>query len=78
MISNWKKTLIGGSFTFASYGIALWAMTHAPVALVAALRETSILFDAIFSALILKERITRVRGFSVLMIVAGAIAIKMS
>mgnify|MGYP001165615410 CR=1 FL=1 len=78
MIGNWKKTLIGGSFTFASYGIALWVMTHAPVALVAALRESSILFGTVFSALILKERITRVRGLSVLMIVAGAAAIKMS
>lgn len=78
MIRNWKKTLIGGSFTFASYGIALWGMTHAPVALVAALRETSILFGTVFSAVFLKERITGVRGLSVLLIVAGAFAIKMS
>jgi len=78
MIRNWKKTLIGGSFTFASYGIALWAMTQAPVALVAALRESSILFGTVFSAVILKERITPVRGLSIILIVAGAVAIKMS
>lgn len=78
MIQNWGKSLIGGSFTFASYGIALWAMTYAPVALVAALRETSILFGTIFSVAILKERVTPVRGLSIIMIVAGAIAIKMS
>jgi len=78
MIKNWKKSLIGGSFTFASYGIALWAMTLAPVALVAALRETSIFFGTIFSAVILKERVTRIRGLSIIMIVAGAIAIKLS
>ena len=78
MIKNWKKSLIGGTFTFASYGIALWAMTYAPVALVAALRETSIFFGTILSAVILKERITWVRGLSIIMIVAGAIAIKMS
>ena len=41
-----------------SYGLALWAMTLAPVALVAALRETSILFATVISALMLKERIT--------------------
>ncbi len=78
ILKNWKQSLIGGSFTFASYGIALWAMTHAPVALVAALRETSVFFGTIFSALILKERVTPVRILSILLIVAGAIAIKMS
>ncbi|PKN17276.1 MAG: EamA family transporter [Deltaproteobacteria bacterium HGW-Deltaproteobacteria-6] len=78
IIKNWKKSLIGGSFTFASYGIALWAMTYAPVALVAALREASILFGTIFSVLILKERVTPVRILSIIMIVAGAVAIKMS
>ena len=78
MAKDWKKSLIGGACTFGSYGIALWAMTLAPVALVAALRETSIFFGTIFSVFILKERITLVRGMSIAFIVAGAIAIKMS
>ena len=78
MAKDWGKSLIGGVFTFASYGIALWAMTRAPVALVAALRETSILFGTVFSVFILKERITWIRGLSIALIVAGAIAIKMS
>ena len=78
MAKDWKKSIIGGACTFASYGIALWAMTLAPVALVAALRETSILFGMVFSVFILKERITWIRGLSIALIVAGAIAIKMS
>jgi drug/metabolite transporter (DMT)-like permease len=78
MAKNWEKSLIGGTCTFASYGIALWAMTLSPVALVAALRETSILFGTVFSVFILKERITRIRGLSIVLIFAGAIAIKMS
>lgn len=78
ILKNWKKSLIGGSLTFASYGIALWVMTQAPVALVAALRETSILFGTVFSSLILKERVTPVRVLSVILIVAGAIAIKIA
>jgi drug/metabolite transporter (DMT)-like permease len=78
MAKDWKKSLIGGACTFGSYGIALWAMTLAPVALVAALRETSIFFGTIFSVFILRERITLVRGMSIAFIVAGAIAIKMS
>ena len=78
MAKDWKKSLIGGAFTFASYGIALWAMTLASVALVAALRETSILFGTVFSVFILRERITWIRGLSIALIIAGAIAIKMS
>jgi drug/metabolite transporter (DMT)-like permease len=78
MAKDWKKSLIGGACTFGSYGIALWAMTLAPVALVAALRETSIFFGTIFSVFILKERINWIRGLSITLIVAGAIAIKMS
>ena len=78
MAKDWKKSIIGGAFTFASYSIALWAMTVAPVALVAALRETSILFGTVLSVFILKERITWIRGLSIILIVAGAIAIKMS
>jgi drug/metabolite transporter (DMT)-like permease len=75
---DWKKSVIGGACTFASYGIALWAMTFSPVALVAALRETSILFGTVFSVFILKERITWIRGLSIVLIAAGAIAIKVS
>jgi len=78
MAKGWKKSMIGGAFTFASYSIALWAMTLAPVALVAALRETSILFGTVFSVFILKERITWIRGLSIGLIVAGTIVIKMS
>ncbi|RPH86043.1 MAG: EamA family transporter, partial [Deltaproteobacteria bacterium] len=55
-----------------------WAMTYAPVALVAALRETSIFFGTVFSVFILKERVTWIRGLSIVLIVTGAIAIKMS
>jgi hypothetical protein len=39
----------------ASYGIVLWAMTRAPVAAVAALRETSVIFGALVGAWLLKE-----------------------
>ncbi len=48
--------LAGGVGTTASYGVALWAMTQAPVALVAALRETSIVFGLILARLVLGER----------------------
>ncbi|WP_432761477.1 EamA family transporter [Rhizobium calliandrae] len=53
---NWWRGLIGGGGSIASYGLALWAMTRAPVATVAALRETSILFALVISVVVLKER----------------------
>ena len=75
---QWRKCLIGGGFTFASYGIALWAMTQAPIALIAALRETSILFGAALAVFTLKERVTAIRFLSITIIAAGVMAIKMA
>ena len=43
----------------AAYGIVLWAMTRAPVAAVAALRETSVLFAALIGAVLAEGRLRR-------------------
>ena len=56
MAGRWKVAILGTVASIASYGIALWAMTHAPVAAVAALRETSVLFAAVIGAVFLGER----------------------
>jgi hypothetical protein len=53
---NWWRGLIGGAGSIASYGLALWAMTKAPVATVAALRETAILFQGKSQHLALRRR----------------------
>ena len=74
--SGWRKVVIGGACTLASYCLALWAMTRAPVAAVAALRETSVVFATVFAAYFLKEAISRLRYTSIAMVTAGAIAIK--
>jgi len=74
--AQWKKWILGGSCTSASYGMALWAMTKAPIALVAALRETSIIFGVLLAAFVLKEHITPLRCVSVAIVAAGAVAIK--
>ena len=74
---GWRRSLLGGACTLASYGLALWAMTRAPIALVAALRETSVVFAAIIAASFLKEPITRLRYASIVTVSAGAVAIKL-
>jgi len=68
---------LGGLATVGSYGIALWAMTRAPVAAVAALRETSILFATAIAAFILRERIGRTRLAAVALIACGAAAMRL-
>jgi drug/metabolite transporter (DMT)-like permease len=51
-------------------------MTHAPIAPVAALRETSIIFSAILAVIILKENISPLRYVSIIIVSLGAIIIK--
>ncbi len=74
---NWARGLVGGIGTTTSYGIALWAMTLAPVAIIAALRETSILFALLISAMVLKERISGRRLSAAALIVIGAVVLRL-
>lgn len=75
---RWRFMLIGGGGTLASYGLALWAMTMAPIAVVAAVRETAILFALLISGLILKEKIGISRILAAMLIVCGAIVLRLS
>lgn len=75
---RWPLALAGTAASFGSYAIALWAMTQAPVALVAALRETSVLFAAALGALWLKEGFGALRAAGTLLVVAGVMALRLS
>lgn len=75
--TRWKPGFLGGVCTTSSYGLALWAMTVAPIALVAALRETSVIFGTVFASLFLKERFGLVRYLAAAAVTAGAVAIKL-
>ena len=74
---NWWRGLIGGGGSIASYGLALWAMTKAPVAMVAALRETSILFALVISVVVLKERSSIWRYLAGAIIAAGVLVLRL-
>jgi phosphonate utilization associated putative membrane protein len=78
MAGRWKIAVIGTFASMGSYGIALWAMTHAPVAMVAALRETSVLFAAILGALFLHERFGWQRATGTAIIVAGVMTLRLA
>lgn len=77
MRSEWKIMLGGGLLGATAYGIAIWAMTKAPIAAVAALRETSILFAMMLSVFLLGETINRRRIIAALTIVAGVLALRL-
>jgi drug/metabolite transporter (DMT)-like permease len=67
---------LGGACSVGSYTLALWAMTRAPVAAVAAVRETSIIFGAALGAIVLRERVTRVRALAAVAIALGVWVIR--
>ena len=72
----WLRGLAGGALSAAAYGIVLWAMTRAPVAAVAALRETSVIFAALLGAWLLKEGHLARRIAGAATVAAGVIALK--
>jgi len=75
---HWWRGLIGGGGSLVAYGLALWAMTKAPVATVAALRETSILFAVVISVVFLKERVSIWRIAAALVIALGALLLRLA
>ena len=77
MKERWPVAIFGTLASLASYGIALWAMMRAPVAMVAALRETSVLFAALIGTLFLREAFGWQRAAGTLVILAGVMALRL-
>jgi drug/metabolite transporter (DMT)-like permease len=67
----------GGLCGLGSYGIAIWAMTMAPIALVAALRETSVIFAMIMAVIFLGEKLTPLRILAIFLVMAGAMIVRL-
>jgi len=70
------RGVLAGAVSAGGYGIVLWAMTQAPIALVAALRETSVVFAALLSALWLGEPFGRRRLLAAGLVALGAAALQ--
>jgi drug/metabolite transporter (DMT)-like permease len=77
MRRHWRLGLAGGTLQLGSYGISIWAMTVAPIAIVAALRETSVLFGTAIALVWLKEPLRPSRVAAALMIVVGLVIIRL-
>ncbi|HLW13421.1 MAG TPA: EamA family transporter [Casimicrobiaceae bacterium] len=74
---GWRRGLLGGACSLAAYAIVLFAMTRAPVAAVAALRETSVLFAALIGAVWLEEGFGAMRFAGAASVVVGVAALKL-
>lgn len=75
---DWAWCLLAGIFVVSAYGMVLWAMTQAPIALVAALRETSILFAWFLAVLLLGEKPRRRGAVATVLIVTGVILLRVN
>ncbi len=73
----WRRGFAGGALQVLSYGIAIWAMTEAPIAIVATLRETSVLFGAVIAVVVLKEPLRLARIGAACLIVCGLVLIRL-
>ena len=80
-VDRWRdRTLLGrgllaGALSVLAYGIVLWAQVRAPLAEVAALRETSVIFAALIGMIFLNERFGTRRVAAAIVIAAGIVLI---
>ena len=76
--NNGSKALLGGGVSFLAYSLVIWSFTKAPIALVSALRETSVIFALLLGVFILKEKLTLLKICAVSMTLAGVIFLRIS
>jgi drug/metabolite transporter (DMT)-like permease len=78
ILPYWRIGLFAGGLSLAAYWIAIWAMSVAPIGMVAALRETSVLFGAAIAVVFLKEPLRAARIAAAMMIVCGLVLIRIA
>lgn len=78
MHQHWPLGMLGACVATSAYAIVLWAMTQAPIAVVAAMRESSVVFVVLIGCLWFKEGRLRPGLLAALLVVIGVTAIKLS
>ena len=68
---------LGGFFSYIAYVITVWAFTKAPIPIVSALRESSILVAIFIGYFFLKEKINTYKIVSIILIFSGVIGLKL-
>ncbi|WP_460370511.1 EamA family transporter [Actinocorallia lasiicapitis] len=70
---TWVMSGIGGVVALLAYGIVLWAQTRSPLAEVAALRETGVIWGAVIGAVCFDERLGPRRIAAATVVAAGVL-----
>lgn len=70
--------LLGGAASFAAYGLVMWAFTQAPIALVTALRETSIIFALLIGVFFLREKLDLAKVVSTAITLLGVALLRLA
>ncbi len=79
VLATQKKTaILGGGASFIAYALVIWAFTQAPIAMVTALREVSIVFAMLIGVFVLKERFNTLKLLASLIILTGVLLIKLN
>ena len=68
---------VGGTLSYVIYMIVVWGFTKAPIPMVGALRESSIFFSIFIGYLFLKEKITLIKIFCIILILIGVVGLKL-
>jgi drug/metabolite transporter (DMT)-like permease len=76
-VSTLDRGLTAGVLCVVAYAIVLWAQTRAPLAEVAALRETSVISAALIGTLFLKERFGSRRVVAAVLVASGIVLISL-
>lgn len=76
-LNVWKTGMIAGIASTLAYWIAVWGMTQAPIALVAALRETSILWAVLIGVVFFRERFDVLKMIAAGLIVTGVVVTRL-
>jgi drug/metabolite transporter (DMT)-like permease len=71
--ARWAPGAVAALASFGAYWIAVWAMTQAPIALVTALRESSILFAVLIGWLVFGEKMSGGKAVAAAMILGGVV-----
>ena len=78
MREHLRLGLVGGLLSLVAYAIVLWAQSFGNLALVSALRETSVLFAGIIAVVLFEERQTRVQALALVLAATGIVLVKVA
>jgi drug/metabolite transporter (DMT)-like permease len=77
LVSEWPITIFAAAISIVSYQLFVWSLQQAPVALVSAMRETSMLFALVIALVVLGERFGVTRAIAVALMVCGVVLMRL-